>query len=359
MIIQGRFGMTIEHNDCLALIGSSSTLETVHHLIQQVAKTEATVLVLGESGTGKELVARIIHQLSNRATSPFIPVNCAAIPMELLESELFGHEKGSFTGAFAARQGRFELAAGGTLFLDEIGDMPLSMQAKLLRVLQEKTFERVGGNKSIQADGRVIAATHKNLSSDIKNGSFREDLFYRLNVFPIEILPLRERKEDILILINHFIHLFAKQTGHQLTLSDASLNTLERYYWPGNVRELANLIERLFILYPNQTVQPEQLPEHFFSSKRDDKNMTILTTSSTETPILRTAFDLKEHLTQVELTFINEALSQSNGVVAKAAKRLGLRRTTLVEKMKKYGIGRDLNLSVEQDISLQQKMNSD
>jgi sigma-54 dependent transcriptional regulator, flagellar regulatory protein len=325
----------------IGLIGSSNAIQAVERLIAQVAKTQANVLVLGESGTGKEMVARIIHQSSCRAMGPFVAVNCAAIPLELLESELFGHEKGSFTGAAATRQGRFELAAGGTLFLDEIGDMPLAMQAKLLRVLQERSFERVGGNKSIKADVRIITATHKHLADSILEGEFREDLYYRLNVFPIEIPPLRNRKEDIHALIQHFIQQFKTEINPGFELATSALEYLENYEWPGNVRELANLVERMMILFANQKVEESDLYDQFFPqksrpSRRDDKDYTIMTVK--ELP--EAGFDLKEHLTQLECAYISQALNENRGIVSRAAKRLGLRRTTLVEKMKKYGMGR-------------------
>lgn len=326
------------------LIGQSKGIQEVSALIQKVAKTPANVMVLGESGTGKELVARIIHQNSERSQGPFVPVNCAAIPLELLESELFGHEKGSFTGAHITRQGRFETAAQGTLFLDEIGDMPLVMQAKLLRVLQERIFERVGGNKSIKADVRVIAATHKNLAQCIQEGTFREDLYYRLNVFPIHIPSLKTRREDIPLLIQYFMEQYHSHTGSLMYLTREAIQFLENYDWPGNVRELANLVERLVITYANMVVDIQDLPEQFFqdheqsSSKRNDKNLTIFTASD----LPKDDFDLKELLTQLEYTYINQALTENRGIVSRAAKRLGLRRTTLVEKMKKYGIGRNI-----------------
>jgi sigma-54 specific flagellar transcriptional regulator A len=338
------------HNYPIELIGISTQIKMVQHLIQQVAKTSATVLILGESGTGKELVARIAHSLSDRSSGPFIPVNCAAIPLELLESELFGHEKGAFTGAYLSRQGRFELAAGGTLFLDEIGDMPLSMQAKLLRVLQEKSFERVGSNKSIKADVRVMAATHKDLEESMSSGSFREDLYYRLNVFPIEIPSLRERKEDIKLLIEHFICEYQNETSGIIELEQETLNFLEQYEWPGNVRELSNLIERMIIMFSGKKVTVADLPETFLrnSFKRDDKNMTVLATS--EMVIGKRRFDLKEHLAQLEFNYIAQALNDCSGIVARAAKRLGLRRTTLVEKMKKYGMGREVNYKPHREV---------
>lgn len=340
----------------LEFVGVSDKISQVQHLIQQVAKTPTTLLILGESGTGKELVARIAHSLSERAQGPFIPVNCAAIPLELLESELFGHEKGAFTGAYIARQGRFELAAGGTLFLDEIGDMPLSMQAKLLRVLQEKSFERVGSNKSIKADVRIMAATHKNLEGSLLEGSFREDLYYRLNVFPIEIPPLRERRDDIGSLINHFIHKFQKGSNSSIELQAEALQLLENYEWPGNVRELSNLIERLMILFSGRNISAADLSGQFArpmsgrSNPRLDKNFGQVTTPDFNHAAASFVsndkrFNLKDHLAQLELSFINKALTDSHGIVARAAKRLGLRRTTLVEKMKKYGIGREIKFN--------------
>lgn len=341
----------MERIDRLEIIGQSKVIQDVKHLIAQVAKSPANVMILGESGTGKELVARIVHRSSARSQGPFIPVNCAAIPLELLESELFGHEKGSFTGAHITRQGRFEAAHGGTIFLDEIGDMPLVMQAKLLRVLQERNFERVGGNKPIHADVRVIAATHKNLLNCIKEGTFREDLYYRLNVFPIEIPPLRSRREDISILISYFLDQFCLQNNTHIQLAAETLAFLENYEWPGNVRELANLIERLVILYPNQSVHVQDLPEQFFrdfresekqsihsNSKWCDKNQTIMTAVN----LPKQGFDLKDYLAQLEFSYIHQALTENSGVVSHAAKLLGLRRTTLVEKMKKYGIGRGI-----------------
>lgn len=347
----------------LEFVGVSDKINQVQHLIQQVAKTPTTLLILGESGTGKELVARIAHSLSERAQGPFIPVNCAAIPLELLESELFGHEKGAFTGAYLTRQGRFELAAGGTLFLDEIGDMPLSMQAKLLRVLQEKSFERVGSNKSIKADVRIMAATHKNLEESLLEGSFREDLYYRLNVFPIEIPPLRERREDVGSLINHFIRKFQKGSHGFIELQPEALNLLEEYEWPGNVRELSNLIERMMILFSGRKISANDLAEQFsrpgsgrsnMPSRRTDKNLTVMTSADPSNALASFSstdkrFNLKEHLAQLELGLINKALTDSHGIVARAAKRLGLRRTTLVEKMKKYGIGREIRYNSQSE----------
>lgn len=334
-------GLNMEEK--MDLVGNSNAIQIVKHLIEQVAHTDANVLILGESGTGKEMVARIVHQSSNRKDGPFIAVNCAAIPLELLESELFGHEKGAFTGATGTRQGRFELAHGGTLFLDEIGDMPLVMQAKLLRVLQERSFERVGGNKPIKACVRVITATHKDLLASIQSNEFREDLYYRLNVFPIEIKPLRERRDDVPILIQHFMQQFQQESIHKIGLTRNAMEFLENYDWPGNVRELANLIERLMILFSGKTVDVSDLSEHYFHKrtqilKRDDKELTIMTVKDLPTE----GFDLKEYLAKLEYSYIYQALNDNRGIVSQAAKRLGLRRTTLVEKMRKFGIGRGI-----------------
>ncbi len=326
----------------LELVGISTAVKSVQHLAEQVASTSATALILGDSGTGKELLAQVIHNLSDRADAPFVPVNCVAIPLELLESELFGHEKGAFTGAVVTRQGKFELAAGGTLFLDEIGDMPMSMQAKLLRVLQERTFERVGSNKPIKANVRILAATHKNLEECIVKGTFREDLYYRLNVFPIQIPPLRERIEDISLLVAHFIEKHKKETGNFITFSAEAIKFLEQYNWPGNIRELCNLVERLLILYPSKCVSVDDLPAQLFRSPtptKHEKNLTVAMMSELVNEDKQ--FDLKEHLETVERSFILNALENCGGVVARAAKRLGLRRTTLVVKIKKYGIGRN------------------
>ena len=245
------------------LVGSSAAIESVRRLVAQVAPSEASVLILGESGTGKEVIAQGIHRGSRRAEGPFVPVNCGAIPGELLESELFGHEKGAFTGAISTRQGRFELAAGGTLFLDEIGDMPLPMQVKLLRVLQERRFERVGSNRTQHCDVRVIAATHQDLERRVEAGDFRTDLFYRLNVFPIDVPPLRERVEDIPALVRRFVELMQGEGRGSVAIGDQAMACLMTYRWPGNVRELSNLVERLAILYPEAPVAARDLPPKF------------------------------------------------------------------------------------------------
>ncbi len=333
-----------------SLEGSSAGIEKVKQLIEKVANTDANVLILGESGTGKELVARAIHRLSDRADGTFVPVNCGAIPKDLLESELFGHEKGAFTGAISARKGRFEMAEGGTLFLDEIGDMDIAMQVKLLRVLQEKTFERVGSSRSLKANVRIVAATHRNLEQAIADGKFREDLFYRLNVFPIEMPPLRERREDVPALAHSMIQRLAKEQG-SYALNQESLNALINHDWPGNVRELANLIERLRILYPDQTIRLEDLPANYsgnFRAENIPSAATLISPTNMNTASMHLStgnFNLKDHLQEIELEHIKEALSRSNGVVAAAAKLLNLRRTTLVEKMRKLQIEREEMMS--------------
>lgn len=330
-----------------SLVGDSDAIRQVRKLIVQVANTDASVLILGESGTGKEVIARNIHALSERTFKPFIPINCGAIPAELLESELFGHEKGAFTGAITSRQGRFELADGGTLFLDEIGDMPLPMQVKLLRVLQERCFERVGSNKSITVDVRIIAATHRNLEQAIVEGRFREDLFYRLNVFPIDTPPLRARRNDLHVLFNELVSRIEGENRPGVSLLPAALDVLAQYHWPGNVRELANLVERLSILFPNGVVDVDDLPLRF--RKNSGLNQYGIVGSERETlmQVVRQeqashvdTIDLKEHLVKTELALINQALIESDWVVARAAMFLNMRRTTLVEKMRKYGLTR-------------------
>ncbi len=332
--------------------GNSRATRQINRMIEQVADSDATVLILGESGTGKEVVARKLHFHSNRRGKPFVPVNCGAIPADLLESELFGHEKGAFTGAISSRQGRFELAEGGTLFLDEIGDMSLPMQVKILRVLQERSFERVGSNKTIQCSVRIIAATHRDLEQLIKEGRFREDLYYRLNVFPIEVPPLRERVEDIAVLVNDLISRIETEKRGSVRLTPAAVAALSHYQWPGNVRELANLIERLAILYPYGVVDVKDLPEKFregieLPSGESDYVLPIVTMPGDEPGTIESGprlpkdgIDLKAHLGDVELSLIKQALDESDGVVAHAAKALKMRRTTLVEKLRKYGIQR-------------------
>jgi sigma-54 specific flagellar transcriptional regulator A len=325
--------------------GRSERMATVRRLIGQVAGFTTNVLITGESGTGKEWAARYIHASSPRAQAPFVPVNCGAIPGELLESELFGHEKGAFTGAISTRIGRFEAAEGGTLFLDEIGDMSLPMQVKLLRVLQERVFERVGSNRSRTCNVRIIAATHRNLEDAIRGGKFREDLFYRLNVFPIELPPLRERKDDLGELVAAVLE-HCRESGLQpISLTGGALRILRCYDWPGNIRELANLMERLCVLYPGGVVDIPALPSRYTA------NAPLRETDREEVTKVRAAgpppqdFDLplegvplKTYLENIEVALIRRALHDTSGVVAHAAQRLQIRRTTLAEKMKRYGI---------------------
>ena len=352
------------------LVGSSDAVLEVKSLVSKVAPTDATVLLQGESGTGKEVIARLVHECSGRAKGPFIPVNCGAIPAELLESELFGHEKGAFTGAVAARKGRFELAEGGTLFLDEIGDMPFEMQVKLLRVLQERTFERVGGGKPIKCNVRIIAATHQHLEKKVDAGDFRMDLYYRLNVFPLDVPPLRDRPADLESLAQRFIDEFASQGRGSIRLESDALAHLRLYSWPGNVRELGNLVERLIILNPDQAIFAADLPVKYQSSElaivarptdiaslaseddaltvAEEEDLSELFAPVPSSPVapptptfIDEPIDLKEHMAEVERALIISALDQADWVNAHAAKLLSLQRTTLVEKMRKYDIQRE------------------
>ena len=353
------------------LVGVSDAIANVRTLVSKVAPTDATVLLQGESGTGKEVIARLIHDCSERADGPFIPVNCGAIPSELLESELFGHEKGAFTGAVSARKGRFELAEGGTLFLDEIGDMPYEMQVKLLRVLQERTFERVGGGKAIKCNVRVIAATHQHLEQHVEDGKFRMDLYYRLNVFPLDVPPLRDRTADIAGLAQRFIDSFAEQGRGVIRLEADTMQHLRLYSWPGNVRELGNLIERLIILHTDQAVFATDLPAKYQSTDlviadrpdtveplvdqlptEEPEDLTALFAAAPTSPVapptpsfIDEPIDLKQHMADTERSLIIAALEQTDWVNAHAAKLLTLQRTTLVEKMRKYDIKQETDSS--------------
>jgi len=351
--------------------GHSPATRRVRRMIEQVASFDTTVLITGESGTGKEVVARAIHGQSARKDKPFVAINCGAIPAELLESELFGHEKGAFTGAITSRKGRFELADGGTLFLDEIGDMSLPMQVKILRALQERSFERVGGTRSQRCDVRVIAATHRNLEEGIVKGSFREDLYYRLNVFPIETPPLRERLEDLPMLLDDLVGQLERAGRGSVRLSPEAVHVLRSYHWPGNVRELSNLVERLAVLHPGSVVRPQDLPARYRAGQPEPASLPVMApevaaeTGATQPehaeplllrelrissllpntrsePLLPPAgVDLKDHIEHIECSLIKQALAQSGGVVAHAAKLLNTRRTTLVEKLRKYGLQRE------------------
>ncbi len=340
------------------LIGDSSAMNRVRRMIHQVAPHDTTVLLRGESGTGKEMAARTIHEASNRRNGPFVAINCGAIPAELLESELFGHEKGAFTGAIATRKGRFELAEGGTLFLDEIGDMSLPMQVKLLRVLQERVYEKVGSNVTQKCDVRIIAATHRDLEQAIgAGGTFREDLYYRLNVFPIELPPLRERADDLPLLVFDLGVRLARRGLQAPVLSEDAMLALGEHAWPGNVRELANLVELLAVLHQNGSVRAADLPGRYRNASRPVNVMSMLAPAliageaapapSFEpvpqlfdtTPMLdEDGIDLRDHLAAIETSLIRQAMELSGGIVAQAAKLLRLQRTTLVEKLRKYDI---------------------
>jgi len=341
-----------------SLVGTSQSIQTVRTMIQQVTETDASVLVLGDSGTGKEVVARNVHYHSKRRQKPFVPINCGAIPADLLESELFGHEKGAFTGAISARKGRFEMAEGGTLFLDEIGDMSMPMQVKLLRVLQERVFERVGGNKTIKVDVRIIAATHRDLEKAISTEKFREDLFYRLNVFPISMPSLKDRKEDIPVLIEDLIKRIEHENRGSVRLTPCTVLAMCDYAWPGNVRELANMIERLAIIKPYGVAEVSDLPEKMqpksaptlasevFIPSAELPNLATLPTPDVSPAVSKPTLpndglDLKQHLADMECDLIRQALEDAQGVVAHAARRLNMRRTTLVEKIRKYNLQRN------------------
>lgn len=316
------------------ITGSSASIRSVRQLIEQVAEFDTNVLITGESGTGKELVARTIHALSDRKDRPFVPINCGAIPAELLESELFGHDKGAFTGAIASRTGRFELAEGGTLFLDEIGDMGVDMQVKLLRVLQEKSYERVGSNKLRHANVRIVAATHKDLPAAVTAGDFREDLYYRLNVFPIEMPPLFKRASDLPQLLDELLLVHAGETLGELRISPDALGVLAKYRWPGNIRELSNLVERLAIVKPSGTIEVDDLPAKYRVANQD----TSCNDNDVSTAMQMTEANLKQQLQSIEQSLISQAMQSTNGVVAKAARLLNMQRTTLLEKIGKYQI---------------------
>ncbi len=306
------------------IVGRSRQIQDIMGLVHRVAPTNATVLLRGESGVGKEVFARAIHFLSPRADKPFVAVNCAAIPENLLEAELFGYEKGAFTGAYGTKKGKFELASGGTLFLDEIGDMPLSLQAKILRVLQEKEIERLGGNRPVKVDVRIIAATNRNLEAMIREGSFREDLYYRLSVFPIFIPPLRERKEDIPALVKHFLSVFGKEYRKEVKVSPEVMDAFMSYSWPGNVRELQNVIERMVILDTDGVLTEEELPKEL---RRDMPVQNELEGVPGGTSIW-----------DVEKRLIEEALRESGFVIKEAARKLGMTPRQVSYRIKKYGV---------------------
>ena len=313
------------------IIGKSRPMHQVFETIRKVAPTNATVLIEGESGTGKELVAKSIHFNSSRRDKPFVAVNCSALAETLLESEMFGHEKGAFTGAVAMRKGRFELADKGTLFLDEIGEMSTSLQVKLLRVLQEKTFERVGGTKPISVAIRLIAATNRNLKEEMQKGRFREDLYYRLNVVHIELPSLKQRQQDLRLLVDHFIKKYADERKHTVPVTGIEPEVerlIYEYSWPGNVRELENLIERLMIMSPGGTIKPSDLPKSFRETVHDDLYLESIPADA----------KLNDTLVMIEKTMILRALKKTNYVQARAAEILGIGKSGLNQKIKKYGL---------------------
>jgi DNA-binding NtrC family response regulator len=316
------------------IISDHEKMQAIFAQIEKVADTDSTVIIYGESGTGKELIARALHYNSYRQDKPLIPINCGAIPEELLESELFGHEKGSFTGATALRQGRFELAHGGTIFLDEIGEMRPALQVKLLRVLQEREFERIGGTRTIKVDVRILAATNKNLEDLVERQQFRDDLYWRLNVIPITIPPLRERLSDIPLLVAHFITHFNAEKKQSLTgITPEAMQMLQSYHWPGNVRELENTMERIAILKGNGMIVPEDLPEKVFRP--------LLSRSAPGVTIPDDGIDFDTTVETFEKQLLLQALAKAGGVKSKAAHLLHMNRTTLVEKVKKFRLEGD------------------
>ena len=326
-------------------IGQSRQIVQVRRLLEQVASVGTNVLITGESGTGKEWAARYLHTLGNRSDKPFAAVNCAAIPAGLLESELFGHEKGTFNGAISTRIGRFESAEGGTVFLDEIADMSLPMQAKLLRVIRERAFKRIGSNHSIACDVRIVASTHRDLESAIADGTFGEDLYHRLNVVPIEMPPLRSRDEDLPLLVESILSNRVSSGHDRIRLTLGAQRVLKQYNWPGNIRELSSLLERLCVLYPGKTVDISDLPSRYSAGvplRASDTEAMVGKRTAGASPedfeLPGESCSLKEYLGKIEIALIRRALSESDGVVADAARRLRIGRTTLSEKIKRYNL---------------------
>jgi transcriptional regulator with PAS, ATPase and Fis domain len=315
------------------LVGNSFKMRAVKTLINKLADSSSTVLITGESGTGKELAARAIHGLSPRSAELFVPVHCGAIPEELLESELFGHVRGAFTGAINSRLGRFQLANGGTLFLDEIGEMSPKLQVKLLRVLQEREFEPVGSDRAVQVDVRVVAATNRDLHTAVREGKFREDLFYRLNVLPLQLPSLREREDDIPLLVHYFLEMHGRRKGKSLTQVDKqAMAVIEKYRWPGNVREVENLVERLIVLNEDGIIRVGDLPDYIVH------NTVASQPSTANVSLPATGVDLDGFLENIENGFIQQALQRSRGNKTLAAALLKLNRTTFIERLRKKGL---------------------
>lgn len=336
-----KIGQLVEENRSLKamiakeydMVGSSPEISLLKEQIAIAAPTSGWVLITGENGTGKELVARAIHNQSRRREKPFVEVNCAAIPEELIESELFGHERGAFTGATTQRKGKFDLAHEGTLFLDEIGDMSLKTQAKVLRILQERKFERVGGSKTIEVDVRVIAATNKDLEEEIRQGSFREDLYYRLNVLPFHVPPLRERREDIPRLVSHFLDYFCSKEGREIkTITPAALATLQGYSWPGNVRELKNIVERLVIMTPEASIQETHLPPAMRTKKFQPSDPRGTNLAGVDMS------NFKEAKEEFEKEFILQKLEEHDWNISRTAEAIDIERSNLHRKIKSFGI---------------------
>ena len=323
------FENTNDQHGFMGIIGQSKKMQEVYRLIEQVADSDSTILINGKSGTGKELVAKAIHKTSYRKNKPFIPINCGAIPQDLLESELFGHVRGAFTGATAPKAGKFEMAHGGTIFLDEIGDMSHDLQVKVLRVLEEREFYRVGGSKSVKVDVRIVAATHRNLEEEVEKGNFREDLFYRLYVIPIELPSLKARKSDISVLIDYFLDKFQKQNNSKIEeIADDAKELMIKYSWPGNVRELKNIIERLVVLKRDGRITCNDLP-HKMRCKAD--NLIPI-----KMDMLKDGICLNTAVSEFEKALIFQSLEKTKWVKNKAAKLLQMNRTTLVEKIKRH-----------------------
>ena len=313
------------------IIGQSDPMKEIFSIVEKVSNSNTTIIINGETGTGKGLIARAIHESSDRSNNPFIQINCGAISEGLLESELFGHVKGAFTGAIENKPGKFELAERGSIFLDEIGDMSTDLQVKVLRVLEENEFEPVGGSKTIKANVRVIAATHRDLEEEVQKGNFREDLFYRLYVIPMVLPPLKEKKSDLPLLVSHFLDLFCRgRKGHNITISNEALEIFMNYSWPGNVRELKNLIERLVVLSESAEITPRDLPKKLKTIKRP------------EIDVSAEGVDFNTAVTEYEKTLIINALEKTNWVKNKAADFLQIKRTTLVEKIKRHQINKEV-----------------
>jgi len=345
-----------QHDPIPEMIGTGQAILSLKQLIRRVAPSDATVLIIGESGTGKELVARALHDHSHRRAGAFVPVNCGAIPRDLIESELFGHRRGAFTGAISDRKGRFELAHGGTLFLDEIGDLALDMQVKLLRAIQERSVDPIGSGKPLPVDVRVVAATHRDLEHEVQQGRFREDLYYRLNVLPVSTPPLRERKEDLPRLVEHFCTLHAYPSGEQVRLATNLLGALNDYHWPGNIRELSNLVARFTALFAGSTIRYEdippvmlpkgmrglsvdQLPEEEVPPASDPNPIEDLIAFTQGDSLFQLdGVPLKQKMTDFERGLIERALEQADGNISKTARILNVQRTTLIEKINKYAL---------------------